>query len=758
MAAAETETPDMAEAVSDVDTPIVQSYDLDLTSTFLSYPALLRAVEVSSAAKGFRVTPRPKAYFNELNWPYQSKFSKSVPVPRRGWFTCSPRSACRALKSHCPWKIVFAWESNLKAYVFRAELCHLSHNHELDPPPINFDGGDDIRHQYSVAEMERKLQGIEDRWLLRPDQDVGSAVATGNNGDPNHEPMMGMLYRMEQKIESLQNRIDGCANDSNFPNPASTDAASAGVTADAPPSYKRKRGTPPNSPYAHQPKRPSVDDNDESLASPSKSNDIDEHPTSNNTAAIDTDVDVHKTKKLSRINWFKSPHRERLARVLEDWWSRTGLALDDETKNPITCLRKYSEKTGIPRTTLFKYLHKDPSKRRVISAEEGVYGGRGKKPLIDDEGVRFVVAELKSKAEASDEGFSRQEAVGMIMERFGLSQMAASRQLTRRILPVLMKDGTTSLVDDEATSHDNQQHRAPDGGITTQQQQPRRSIVISGVTSGLGRALFGYYCAQGHDVAGCGGDHEEIRSLQLEFPHAWLSVVNVTDDDAVRRWAAQLEGDGMEADVVVAAAEVCPEADRNVPAWEVPGEDFDKTIDVNVKGVSNMVRHFVPRLIRTHCTSGSIEGGGGAFVAMSSGFGRSPNPRIAAFCASKFAIEGMMKSVAMSLPVPLCAVPLAPGLVSLGEEEKTTSRTAIGDMNHQQHCNPYTNNHVGGDKFTSNGLSNDINRWVHVAGTMILRLNRKDNGRSMSVNGFHSLRDRQSWIIQDGTGVPNMEI
>jgi len=346
----------------------------------------------------------------------------------------------------------------------------------------------------------------------------------------------------------------------------------------------------------------------------------------------------------------------------------------------------------------------------------------------------------------------------MIMERFGLSHKAASRQLTRRILPVLMKDGTALLVDDEATSHDNQQHRAPDGGIMTQQQQPRRSIVISGVTSGLGRALFGYYCTQGHDVAGCGGDHEEIRSLQVEFPHAWLSVVNITDDDAVRRWAAQLEGDGMEADVVVATAEVCPEADCNAPAWEVPPEDFDNTINVNVKGVSNMVRHFVPRLIRTHCTSGSDGGGGGAFVAMSSGFGRSPNPHIAAYCASKFAIEGMIKSVAMSLPDPLCAVPLAPGRVSLGEEGKMTSGTAVGDINHQQQCYPYTNNKIDSDKFTSNGLSNDINRWVNVAGNMILRLNRKDNGRSMSVNGFHSLRDRQSWIIQDGTGVPKMEV
>ena len=81
-----------------------------------------------------------------------------------------------------------------------------------------------------------------------------------------------------------------------------------------------------------------------------------------------------------------------------------------------------------------------------------------------------------------------------------------------------------------------------------------------------------------------------------------------------------------------------------------------------------------------------------------------------------------MKSMAMSLPDPLCAVPLAPGTVE--------TRDASDD---------------GG---------NDIVRWVNVAGPSILRIDRKDKGRCLSVKGFYSLWDRQSWIIQDGTGLP----
>jgi len=363
----------------------------------------------------------------------------------------------------------------------------------------------------------------------------------------------------------------------------------------------------------------------------------------------------------------------------------------------------------------------------------------------------------------------------MIMEHFGLSRSAASRQLTRHILPVMMNDGVT-LLGEEATGHDGhdtvnfEQQQQPqkeevsvhqDQGTTMiqqqeqiQQQQPRRSVVISGVTSGLGRALFQYYCIHGHDVAGCARNHDEIQSLQLEFPEANLSVVDVTDDDAVAQWAAELEGSGMNMDVIVANAGICPETLCDSPAWEVPREEFDRTIDVNVKGVSNMVRHFVPRMIRTATTTtaGASAGqdirGGGTFVAVSSGLGRSPAPHHAAYCASKFAIEGMMKSVAMSLPAPMCAVPLAPGVVAVEE----TAGTAGGMMLQQLY--PSNNGGGGGGEKRMNGVGKDIHQWVHVAGPMILRLNRKDNGRSVSVKGFYSVRDRQSWIIQDGTGVP----
>mmetsp|Transcript_3062 Transcript_3062/g.5595 ORF Transcript_3062/g.5595 Transcript_3062/m.5595 type:complete len:174 (+) Transcript_3062:434-955(+) len=128
-----------------------------------------------------------------------------------------------------------------------------------------------------------------------------------------------------------------------------------------------------------------------------------QQPTTNNPLTIQPPppVTTKPTSKPTRINWSKSPHRERLSHILSDWFSHSGLAINSHTNRPIEDYKEYATKVGISRTTLFKYLHKDVSKRRMVTVPGGDGGGnsnRGKKRLIDEGGVRFLVGELKSKA------------------------------------------------------------------------------------------------------------------------------------------------------------------------------------------------------------------------------------------------------------------------------------------------------------------------------------------------------------------------
>eukprot|EP00986_Skeletonema_menzelii_P010756 scaffold5366_cov138-Skeletonema_menzelii.AAC.7 len=462
--------------------------------------------------------------------------------------------------------------------------------------------------------------------------------------------------------------------------------------------------------------------------------------------------------KSKRINWGKSPHKERLTTILSDWYSKSGACIDDTTGQPIGDYRVYASKVGISRTTLFKYIHKDPSKRRLVREDDGS-GTRGKKRLMSEEEVRAVVRELKEGKDDSTPP-SRNEAVDLIVKRFGLSRQAASRQLTRHVMPMfhegLYPAGGEHTVEDDAggkvpaaaavaapqqvvedvTNNMMETVGVNDDTTTTNSiHQTKRSIVISGVTSGLGRALLGYFYNHGHTVAGCGRRGDEILVLQGQFPNAKLSVVDVSNDKSVQLWADSIcggggGGDGMEdartnVDLVIANAGVSPETlYQTKTAWEVPRQDFDDTLDVNIKGVSNMIRHFLPQMIKNNV---------GTFVAMSSGLGRSPNPHQVAYCASKWAVEGMMKSLAMSLPRDgsMCAVPLAPGVVQTGGADGKNEGSS------------------------SSSSSGNIDKWIEVAGPMILGLSRKDNGKSLSVKGFYSVRYRQSWSFQDGSGIPD---
>jgi NAD(P)-dependent dehydrogenase (short-subunit alcohol dehydrogenase family) len=50
-------------------------------------------------------------------------------------------------------------------------------------------------------------------------------------------------------------------------------------------------------------------------------------------------------------------------------------------------------------------------------------------------------------------------------------------------------------------------------------------------------------------------------------------------------------------------------------------------------------------------------------VNLSSGWGRSTSPNVASYCASKWAIEGMTRSLAQELPSRMAAIPLSPGII-----------------------------------------------------------------------------------------------
>jgi NAD(P)-dependent dehydrogenase (short-subunit alcohol dehydrogenase family) len=225
-----------------------------------------------------------------------------------------------------------------------------------------------------------------------------------------------------------------------------------------------------------------------------------------------------------------------------------------------------------------------------------------------------------------------------------------------------------------------------------------RLILITGATRGLGRALVDAFAAAGHTLIGCGRSTEMIDELRRTYgpPHDFATL-DVADDTAVAGWAERLLREIGPPDLLINNAAVMT---TPAPLWEIPADEFDGLVDVNIKGVANVIRHVVPAMVARER---------GVIVNLSSGWGRSTSPGVAPYCASKWAIEGLTRALAQDLPKGMAAVPLNPGII-----DTDMLRIAFGDR---------SSSFLGPEE------------WAKSAAPFLLGLGPKDNGKPLTVPG-----------------------
>lgn len=221
-------------------------------------------------------------------------------------------------------------------------------------------------------------------------------------------------------------------------------------------------------------------------------------------------------------------------------------------------------------------------------------------------------------------------------------------------------------------------------------------IVITGVSRGLGLAMTEQFIQAGHTVLGCARSLVAVEQLGQKFgaPHDFI-VVDVADDQQVKAWANRLLTHYEPPDLLINNAALINEL---APLWQVPAEEFSRLIDVNIKGIANVIRHFGPAM---------IERRSGIIVNFSSGWGRSTSPQVAPYCASKWAIEGLTRSLAQELPNGMAAIPLNPGII----------HTEMLEICFGEDAADYTS----------------LKDWVLKAVPFLLQLKPRDNGTPMTV-------------------------
>lgn len=222
-------------------------------------------------------------------------------------------------------------------------------------------------------------------------------------------------------------------------------------------------------------------------------------------------------------------------------------------------------------------------------------------------------------------------------------------------------------------------------------------IVITGATRGLGRSLVAEFSMGGHTVIGCGRGDGHVRALRTDFPSPHhFARVDVTDSAAVAAWAGEVLARYGPPDLLINNAALM---NTPAPLWEVPTDEFSAIIDVNLKGVFNVIRAFVPAMVKRKS---------GVIVNLSSGWGRSTAPEVAPYCATKYAMEGLTLALAQELPGGMAAVPLNPGIIDTDMLRQAWAEGAKSFPKPEQ--------------------------WAIRAAPFLLGLSAKDNGRSMTVN------------------------
>lgn len=161
------------------------------------------------------------------------------------------------------------------------------------------------------------------------------------------------------------------------------------------------------------------------------------------------------------------------------------------------------------------------------------------------------------------------------------------------------------------------------------------------------------FIALGHTVVGCGRNSAAVKELCTCFPKPNdFYAVNVASDDEVKSWASVLLSTYGPPDLLINNAAII---NKNAALWEIEAPEFDEVIDINIKGVANIIRHFVPAMVKRKR---------GVIVNLSSGWGRSTDAEVAPYCATKWAIEGLTQALAQELPSTMAAVPVNPGIIN----------------------------------------------------------------------------------------------
>ncbi|WP_043617035.1 SDR family NAD(P)-dependent oxidoreductase [Nonomuraea candida] len=163
-------------------------------------------------------------------------------------------------------------------------------------------------------------------------------------------------------------------------------------------------------------------------------------------------------------------------------------------------------------------------------------------------------------------------------------------------------------------------------------------VLITGATSGIGRAAALAFAAEGARVGFCGRREQLGREVEAAIRRAGGEATYVRADvrveAQVKEFVDRVAGRYGRLDVAFNNAGIGGAAEPHA----ITLEQWDDIMDTNARGVLLAIKHEVPHLLRN----------GGVIICTASSAAEQARPNGAAYTASKRAVQGIVKAAALA--------------------------------------------------------------------------------------------------------------